>query len=244
MRGLLWGAALLALAGCATPKPKPLRFTDPVITFAGDAVTYRGYFTTRNLAVIEALVGAHPVKTLRISSHGGSVDAAIDVARWVHRNRIDVVVDGGCISSCANYIFPAGKAKHIVVGGVVAWHGTIEHRLYLHAHGRPIDDKLGVAAWEALAVKERAFFADIGLNGYIGWFGRLKPYEQFGAYYLSRADMEYFGMKDLHVRADYAAMDLSRINRVDRKSLGLLTVDRSITNARAPNWILQARAQQ
>ncbi len=244
MRALVSVAALLALAGCAAPPQKPLRFTDPVISFAGDVVTYRGYFSFRNLATIEALVGSRPVKTLRIRSHGGSVNAAIDVARWVHRNGIDVIVDGGCLSSCANYVFPAGKEKHIVVGGVVGWHGTVEHRVYLHTHGRPIDDKLGISQWEALAVRERAFFSEIGINGYIGWFGRLEPYKQFGFYYLSAADMEYFGMKNLHVRGDYLTMDVSHINLSDKNALGLLTVDRAITNARDPNWMPPVRAQQ
>lgn len=59
-----------------------------------------------------------------ISSGGGEINAGMKMGYWVFDNQIDVVVNGMCMSSCANYIFPAGHRKIINNGSIVAWHGS------------------------------------------------------------------------------------------------------------------------
>jgi hypothetical protein len=239
VRRLACATALLALSACATRAPPKV----VVIRLDGDVLTYRGAIAPKSYAALQAEVGARPVRTLKISSGGGAVDEGIAIARWVHRNGIDVIVDGGCFSSCANYIFPAGKQKHIVAGGIVGWHGTIEHLLYLHKSGQRSASASTMAAYEKTAAMERAFYAEIGLNGYVSWFGKIAPYHTHNLYFLSQQDMEYFGMRGLHVRADYLASDLSRWNARDKRTIALVKVDRAITNAQDPNWIAPARAE-
>lgn len=237
---LLGASTLLMLASCATPN-KAVKWTTPVITIDGNEVSYRGHFLAQSYTLLKAVVGSQKVRTLRISSPGGEVGGAIDTALWVYRNGIDVVVDGGCFSSCANYVFPAGREKHIVDGGLVGWHGTIEHRVYMQAQGIAIsDDPKVVDMFEKLAVKEREFYEELGLNGFISWFGKLPPYETKGIYFLSKEDMEYFGLTGLHVRDDYSRTDLS----ATKGSIGLLAIDRSVTNPSDPKWMIQGHAQK
>jgi hypothetical protein len=225
-------AALLALAGCATAPPAP---PEPAMALAGDTLTFRGDITTRSYAALMALAGSTPVRTLRIQSGGGEVSNAMAIARWVHRNGIDVVVDGTCFSSCSNYIFQAGREKHIVAGGIVGWHGTVEHLRYLQKNG--LQDF--PVSLEAAAARERAFYLEAGINGYISWFGKIAPYLAPNLYFLSREDMEYFGLRGLHVRADYLDSDLSDFNAGDKDTIRLITVDRSVTNRSDPNWMAE-----
>jgi hypothetical protein len=228
-------AALLALAGCASAPPAPQEPQEPRMALAGDTLTFRGNITTRSYAALMALAGSAPVRTLRIQSGGGEVGNAMAIARWVHRNGIDVVVDGSCFSSCSNYIFQAGREKHIVAGGIVGWHGTVEHLRYLQKNGLQ-DFPAGL---EAAAARERAFYREAGINGYISWFGKIAPYLAPNLYFLSREDMEYFGLRGLHVRADYPDSDLSGFNADEQDTIRLITVDRSVTNPSDPNWIAE-----
>lgn len=232
-------AIALALAGCAgspSTGTRKAQWKAPVVTIDGDEITYRGDFIPDSAQRVLAVAGSHPVRRLRIWSGGGEVGGAIDTARWVHRNGIDVIVDGPCLSSCANYIFPAGREKYIVGEGYVAWHGNLQHRLYQDAHGlRKLEGEQALFA--PFAARERAFYADMGLNGYIAWFGKMAPYHTWNFYFLSQADMEYFGLTNLHVRGDYLTTDLSNINRHEKRNLRLLTVDRAVTNPDDPNWM-------
>jgi ATP-dependent protease ClpP protease subunit len=62
------------------------------------------------------------VKYFVVDSDGGDVAAAIKIANVIADHDITVVVNGACISSCANYFFTAGKKK-IIRQGFVAFHG-------------------------------------------------------------------------------------------------------------------------
>lgn len=238
----LFGACTaMLLAGCATP-PAPLPPAppdEPAISLAGDELTFRGNISVKSFAALQAVTGSRPVRTLRIRSGGGDVANAIQIARWVHRNGLDVVVDGVCFSSCSNYIFPAGKEKHIVAGGIVAWHGTIEHLAYLQKNGLRAPDPY-LPIYEKMAELERALYAEIGHNGFISWFGKIAPYNTPNLYFLSKQDMQYFGLSGLHVRDDYLDSDLAPFNATENATIRLLTVDRCATNPDNPNWISAA----
>ncbi len=232
MRARLVALIALGLAGCATqPAVRPV-----VVTFDDGVVRYDGAVDPASFDRIIAEAKGRPVHTLRIRSGGGVVESAIAIARWVHRGGIDVVVDGPCFSSCANYIFPAGKRKTIVGEGIVGWHGTIEHLLWKYGPGGPSAGKQDVRAMAPVAAMERTFYAEIGHNGYIAWFGKLPPYQARNLYFLSPEDMAYFGMTGLTVREDYLRSNLKRWNAVEPGTLTLLTVDRSVTNPGDPRW--------
>ena len=64
------------------------------------------------------------ITTLRVNSGGGITDEGIKLGHWIFEHRVDVVVDGLCFSSCANYIFTAGRNKTIMADSIVGWHGS------------------------------------------------------------------------------------------------------------------------
>jgi len=59
-----------------------------------------------------------------VESGGGDVAAALDLAEVIAQRHLSIIVNRYCLSSCANYLFPAGKTKIVLNGGVVGFHGT------------------------------------------------------------------------------------------------------------------------
>lgn len=76
------------------------------------------------------------IKTVHVSSGGGLVSEAVKIGLDLMKNGVDVVVDGPCLSSCANYFFLAGKHKVIEQNGFVAFHGSPWHGAILQ-YGAP-----------------------------------------------------------------------------------------------------------
>ena len=231
---LTLAVACAALAACASLPPK--KPAGPVVSLRGDAVIFDGDLRPDSLEKIRAILGQRKVAKLIMRSGGGEVTGAMKLARWVRENDIDVEVDGECFSSCANYVFPAGRNKYIVGQGIVAWHGTIAHIIYKHEQGFSKMDDESLPSLQAIADTERAFYAEMGINAFTGWFGKVAPYNVYNMYYLSKDDMEYLGMRNLHVRADYPQADLRKYNKYNPKTIQLLAVNRALTNPSDERW--------
>lgn len=123
---------------------------------------------------------------LILTSPGGEVDAALDVAEWMEAARMIVRVRGECASSCANYFLPIAQRIIVEPNSTIIVHGGVDPRLVqkLRAdrsrriqeavdRGRPLDmavtdfeDSLRRA--DALVERQRSF-ADRH-NVLPGWF--------------------------------------------------------------------------
>ncbi len=64
------------------------------------------------------------VRKIVINSVGGDTQYGRKLGSWVFEQNLSVEVEGGCFSSCANYVFPAGRKKVIRQGAFVGWHGS------------------------------------------------------------------------------------------------------------------------
>jgi len=62
---------------------------------------------------------------LKVHSPGGESEEGILLGRFIHARQMDLEIDRGCASSCANYMFPAARHKTIPPGAVLAYHGTM-----------------------------------------------------------------------------------------------------------------------
>lgn len=62
---------------------------------------------------------------LEITSYGGSGLAGMLIGRFVKEKNLDVQVRRHCISSCANYVFPAGNHKRLYADALVIYHGGL-----------------------------------------------------------------------------------------------------------------------
>lgn len=75
-------------------------------------------------AYVSLISDAKP-KVAVISSEGGRIDMAIKLAQWLHRSRAAVVIDGPCLSSCANYLVPVARQLYLTRRAVIAMHGSV-----------------------------------------------------------------------------------------------------------------------
>ena len=105
------------------PGPAPW-VTTPSVTTEGASVIYSGDMHPHGYAALLKLAQQGGASELVISSLGGEVYWGIKIGEIVHEQGWDVRVRGLCFSSCANYVFPAGRDKVIEEGAIVGWHGS------------------------------------------------------------------------------------------------------------------------
>jgi hypothetical protein len=60
---------------------------------------------------------------VRLRSPGGERFTGMAIGREIYRRQLDVEVDVHCISSCANYLFTAGRNKYVESPDQVQFHG-------------------------------------------------------------------------------------------------------------------------
>jgi hypothetical protein len=174
-----------------------------------------------NRKFFEAVKGK-TVRRLIITSSGGEVEAGIALGLWVFEHRINIEVPEYCLSSCANYIFPAGQQKSIGAGAIVAWHGNYNHlkqtglwqddiagRMERYGEGAATAETHVREEVDRLVRLERNFFARIGVDEYLCWIGKMPPYNAPNYYFLSSQDMARFGVKHVQPPPDYANTDVS-----------------------------------
>jgi hypothetical protein len=131
----------------------------------GDTVYYTGNFSKASTVAFDAAVAGirrGQVTRLVISSGGGDTVAGRHVGRWVRDMGLVVEVDTICFSSCADYIFPAGRARVIRADAFVGWHGN-ERTFHVLAarQGKSLEDQLAQYVPKDASPEQRAaFFKD------------------------------------------------------------------------------------
>ena len=168
----------LWLAGAAA-------FAQSVVRRDGETIFFTGRIDSASARQFLRLVDDPAVHRLVIRSPGGFAAPALDIGEAVHAHGLDVDVDRYCLSSCANYVFPAGRQKRVSGPAAVGWHGSMAHVLYRQAHGEEHWSEDVFAQARELAAREAAFFRSIGVDGFVCWFAKLPPYGVDGFYTLS-----------------------------------------------------------
>ena len=187
-------------------------------------VYYTGSISPENNQRFFKSIEDKPVKWLVIKSNGGDVEAGIKLATWLFDNNVNIEIDEYCLSSCANYVFPAAKRKVIRPGAVVAWHGNYHHLQYtglwrddIEIHMRKYGESRKVSTRKVrrqmrhLVGLEKMFFKRIGVNEFVCRIGKQAPYKVPNYYFLSRQDMLRFGIRGVQVSNDYTLTDVSEM---------------------------------
>ena len=187
-------SSLLLAAGCAA-QPAP----GAGVQRSGDALVFEGRIDTASAARFLQLLQEPGVTRVVITSPGGLVSPALDMADAIHERGLSVEVPTACLSSCANYIFPAGRRKLLGRPDAVGWHGNMAHVLYLQQSGQASWPPEQMAQARELARREADFYHRIAVDGFVGWFGKLAPYDVEDFYALCADDMARFGIRDVTV---------------------------------------------
>lgn len=136
-------------------------------------IVYAGSITDAANARAMGIYARAEVKptTFVISSPGGSIKAGLDLGEWILDNGLAVEVDHLCASSCANYVFVAGREKRLQRHSVLLWHGSAWQRSFdRFADPSHPDYSRDLAEWRE---REVAFFDRIGVDNLITVHGQL-----------------------------------------------------------------------
>ena len=182
-------ALLLALGASAQAQSPPA-----TVERVGDAVIFRGRIEAASAARFQELLREPALTRVVITSQGGLVAPALDMAQALFERGLDVEVPQACLSSCANYVFPAGRRKRLGHARAVGWHGNMTHVLHLHQSGRESWSEPEMQEARLLARREQAFFRRIGVDGFVCWFGKIAPHDVEEFYALTPQDMARFGI--------------------------------------------------
>ena len=239
----LWVVTLLlGIAGCAQyPRIETGKNafdetihceSDVTVYRQGGQIRYRGELTTQGMWAVNQLSKVRPIDTLIITSSGGEINTGMDFGDWVQGRGVSVIVEEFCLSSCANYVFPAGSHKTILPGAVVAWHGSARQKDLPDQLARVVDDQVkSLALGGESKARERnrrqrqvsdyltksiarqdAFFEKIGVMEYITRVGH-EQYGINGFYFLSSDDMGRFGIHNVTMPENYETADYSELQR-------------------------------
>jgi ATP-dependent protease ClpP protease subunit len=234
-------ALLLALASAAsasTIADAPALDVTNIVTkirLTADRIEYSGLITHEaNAGVLELYQSADPKpQALLIESQGGSADAGMELGAWLFENGLQVQIDTYCFSSCANYVFPAGRTKLLAPHASLMWHGGVtqpitpeelaaaldetlagfpeeERRQLLEAHSRDELMQQLQQSLTAIVARETHFFRKLGVDQRITTLGHLYERELLkgGGYYMgwdfSLDDMARLGVHDISIEGGAA----------------------------------------
>ncbi len=189
------------------------------IEVVGPVIRFDGPLTPSTVAVARGLLAGHAQLTeLAIRSEGGDVEAGMDLGELVWARGLGVRVVGDvCGSSCANYVFPAGRWKIVDSGALVIWHGSLlqaglvddlDFSAAEQQLGRPATRfekwrlKRKATKWfHRVSDRQVAFFRKIGVDPAITVLGQDQGCDC--NWTVSVADMATFGIRDVSADADY-----------------------------------------
>jgi hypothetical protein len=102
------------------------------------------------------------ITTVIVQSGGGEVDDALQVGKEIYKRRLNIIVDGRCGSSCANYWFVAAAHKTVNRGSWVGFHGNPSSSLPYY--DRSQFDQAFLDSLAEFEQQELVFFNELGVD--------------------------------------------------------------------------------
>lgn len=137
---------------------------------------------------------------LSIRSKGGEIKLGMALGRWVRERGLDIEVMEFCLSSCANYVFPAARRKTVSNFAVIGYHGgPSSGQVGFSASLQKIIDDMAPAQRKAFVddlnksiaadgKAERAYLRSIGVSEDLSTLGQQPRYQK-----LLKADPDVLG---------------------------------------------------
>lgn len=230
------GLVLLCVAWLHAAADEPAVASMQIVTkvrLTTDRIEYSGIITNEaNAGAFELYAGAQPKpRMILIESQGGSASAGMELGSWIFENGMDVEIDTYCFSSCANYVFPAGRTKFLTPRATLMWHGGVTQPITAEELGQVLESTLADMGEEErqgllaahprsellqqlqqslmdVVARESNFFEKIGVDQRITVLGHLYERELLRGegYYIgwdySLEDLERLGVHDIEIKGD------------------------------------------
>lgn len=213
MRRLSYSLLLLAAVPLAA-------LSETTVSINGKELLYQGELTGEaNEKVFELYNQQHDKpSTLTITSTGGAVHLGLELGEWVYKHNLNVKVYDLCFSSCANYVFPAGRKKLLSEGAVVGFHGGPTSETFdtsaidAALQSAPEQDREKLresfeasfkAYIEMNIQREAEFYRKLGVSPKLNTLGQSAPYEELRQSYqgwvYSPEDMRTLGLTNIEI---------------------------------------------
>jgi len=176
----------------------------PEMYIKGNVLYFNGQIINTSHSEFLKLVKNSHISVVSISSTGGDVRNALDIAKYIYKNKINIEVRSICASACANYLFPAANKKYLSNDSYLLWHGGIhspDKELPIHGNISR-KDFFNLKNIKELKRDDIDFNKMIGVNFKISFCPQLqddyrdKFPEKWFSY--SPEDLERFGIKNIH----------------------------------------------
>lgn len=205
-RGFLLWASLLS--GCSlSPTPHATAPETTEVAIRDGQLWYRGPLSLDANTQLFQLYQQAAVKPTRlvISSSGGEIGLGMALGAWLHQQQLDVEIGRLCASSCANYVFPAGRVKYIRQHSLLLWHGSAWQQDWQY-------DPQAAPEIEAylteMRQQETAFFRQLQVDNLLTVYGQIQPSswrdwarqligQPFEGFDYSIADLERLGVRHI-----------------------------------------------
>lgn len=128
-----------------------------------NTVFFNGLIDTNSAKALIEQIG-NGASLIVITSEGGSVKDALDVAREMRLNQVALQVQEYCFSSCANYLFVAAVQKKLQPGAVLGFHGGASGPGGSQYPSKSFKKNQLKSEIENLAHEEQLFFRSIGFD--------------------------------------------------------------------------------
>jgi len=196
-------------------------------TFLTNSVAlYVGKLEEETVESFIRIANTKEIKTLIITSPGGSISAGVSLGNWVYKNQVNIEVDRVCMSSCANYVFSAGKLKKINNGALIVWHGGAEQKNFREMldyfrvlSGRLqkrevlseeemlflVENEARYPIWEKQTALQKGLFDLLGIDEYITRIGQ-EPINFLESWTIPIHIMEKFGLNNIKAAEDYGSL--------------------------------------
>ena len=195
---------MVLAGGCAVAPPSPATGEESGLWVDERELHLRGTISRSLIPEFEAAFAeSEDLERFLVESGGGDMETAMYLGALIHQAGLVVEVVGfGCLSSCANYLFPAGSARRIRPGAVVAWHGSaIQENWNRELSGDELE------SLEEMRRRQAKFFEMVRVDERITIVGQ--DLECGCSWALSTGDMARFGLTGVEAPADYESTDLS-----------------------------------
>jgi hypothetical protein len=170
-------------------------------------LVYSGKINFEHVAEVQQLYENASIKptTLHIKSSGGGLAAGGKFGDWIHKNGLDVKVTKKCYSTCANYIFPAGKRSLLGKKAKLLWHASFHSTSFLRESGRVNEQTTRKTTDVDLGrLLEQNFYEKIGVDPQLPTYGEAYYYANlhgnlmydagYDGFYYSVEDMRKMGI--------------------------------------------------
>lgn len=233
VRWLSAGSALLFFAACSTSPPEAPAGEVHVLE---EDIVISGYISEHTIEQIRAISNVADFRRMRVDIYDGEPQASMQLGYFIHRNEMDIVVEGQCLGPCANYLFTAANHKYLTADSVVAWFGGALAESWTQQNQRLLVPGIRHVAeqyLDAFLRREARYFQRIGVDqrvtslGYHESSGCTDP--DYAGFYYSIPQLLRFGIADIqlaesnwkdafsHYPEQFCQVDLS----VEYKSLSL-----------------------